>query len=435
LVNGKEHTLTREQFIEFLQKEKLAISKAKVLYSQKSKGIVPEYVDGLYAERVANKKAKFAVEQTLEQYKNDPQKYNAGVMRVEQLDILQYTLKILLNSIYGVFANKFGPLYDIDCAASITNTGQAVIKEASRILDEYAKEKYGIQEPITHYNDTDSCHCSIQPILEQRKVPFMGDDGKISPLVYEIAIDFNEVLNKKINEWSTDILNSIDSRFHFKREAICSTCLYESKKHYILHVKDKGEKDPMPCDKIKPVGVELVKTTMSETIKKMIEEIVKAMLKTRDRTKTLDIYREKYEQFKQLPPEEIAFRSAIKTYDKYSAQATGFSKGKHTPVAVAGALYYNNLLKEYNLTSKYEMLKSEERVKWVYVLPTNQFNITKIAFADKIPEEFVDIKTDYDLMFKKLLEPAIKRLFECAHWRMADMQAEYTVDLLDLFKE
>ncbi len=434
LVNGKTHTLTKEKFIEFLHKEKIAVSKAKVLYSQKIKGIVPEYVDGLYSERVANKKAKFAVEKSLEGCDKNSDTYKEKVMRMEQLDILQYTLKILLNSIYGVFANRFGPLYDIDSAASITNTGQAVIKQASTILDEYVAEKYGIKEPITHYNDTDSCHCSIQPILNQKGITFF-ENGAIHPYVYELAVELNGVLNKKINEWSADFLNSNDSRFHFKREAICSTCLYESKKHYILHVRDKGEKDPLPCNKIKPVGVELVKTTMSETIKGMISEIVKTILETRDRSTTLDVYRKKYEQFKALSPEEIAFRSAVKTYDKYSAKATGFSIAKRTPVAVSASIYYNNLLKEYGLTAKYEALKAEDRVKWLYVLPTNQYNITKLAFPDKIPDEFVNIKPDYDKMFKKILEPAITRLFECAKWRMADMQAEYTVDLLDLFKE
>ena len=38
-------------------------------------------------------------------------------------------------------------------------------------------------------------------------------------------------------------------------------------------------------------------------------------------------------------------------------------------------------------------------------------------------------------MFKKIMEPAIERLFECAKWKMANLQAEYTVDLLDFFKE
>ena len=435
LVNGKTHTLTCANFMAFVKKENISVSKAKTLFSQKTKGIVPEYVDALYSERVTNKTAKDTIEKSLAHCKKGSEKYEENVRKMEQLDILQYTQKILLNSIYGVFANRFGPLYDIDCAASITNTGQAVIKEASVILDAYADEKYGIKESITHYNDTDSCHISVKGILDSLKQPLLDDKGLISPYVYTLANEFNDLLNIKINEWSANILNSSDSRFYFKRECICSTCLYQAKKRYILHIKDKGERDPMPCDKIKPVGVELVKSTMSDTIKKMIKEVVVAMLNTKNREKTLDVFRNIYEKFKVLPVDEIAFRSAIKTYDKYSAQAVGFSIMKRTPVAVSGAIYYNNLLKEYNLTGKYESLKAGDRVRWVYCLPSNHYSIENIAFIDNIPPEFVDIQPDYDKMFKKIMEPAIERLFECAKWKMANLQAEYTVDLLDFFKE
>ncbi len=435
LVNGKTHTLTRDNFVSFLRKEQVSISKAKVLFSQKTKGIVPEYVDSLYTERVKNQKEVEIVERSLPHCKEGSEKYLENERKMEQLDILQYTLKILLNSIYGVFANRHGPLYDIDCAASITNTGQAVIKQASEILDKYAAEKYGITEPITHYNDTDSCHVTIKGIMESLNKPLLNGDDSIASPVYPVANEMNDYLNQKINEWSTETLNSIDSRFYFKRENICSSGIYQAKKRYILHIKDKGSRDPKPCNKIKPVGVELVKSTMSKTVKKMIEDIVVAMLNTKNREKTLEVFRKIYEDFKALPVEEIAFRSAIKTYKDYAPLAVGFSKAKRTPVAVAGAIYYNNLLKEYNLTSKYETLNSEDRVRWVYCLPNNQYNIHNIAFTDKIPEEFAFIKPDYDKMFKTIIVPAIERLFECASWKMVDLQAEYTVDLLDFFKE
>jgi DNA polymerase elongation subunit (family B) len=203
LVNGKTHTLTRENFISFLHKEKISISKAKILYSQKIKGIVPEYVDELYSERVANKQAKFKIEKSLTKYDKNSDIYKEKIIRIEQLDILQYTLKILLNSIYGVFANRFGPLYDIDSAASITNTGQAVIKQASSIIDEYAKEKYGIQKPITHYNDTDSVAgdtiirtskgaLPIKDIFETYKSNIISDKDHIivsTPDLYCLSID------------------------------------------------------------------------------------------------------------------------------------------------------------------------------------------------------------------------------------------------------
>lgn len=434
LTNGKSHTLTNENFMLFLQKEKISISKAKVLFTQKIKGIVPEYVDGLYNERVETQKLQNIAEKSLAHCKEGSDKYNENKRKMEQYDILQYTLKILLNSIYGVFANRFGPLYDIDCASSITNTGQAVIKEASNILNKYAKDKYGIQEEITHYNDTDSCHITIKPILDSLNQPLLNNKGNIASNVYDLANELNDHLNKSINEWSANILNSIDSRFYFKRENICSTGLYQAKKRYILHIKDNGSREPKPCDKIKPVGVELIKSTMSDSIKKMIERVVLTMLYTKDRDKTVETYREIYEEFKKLPPEEIAFRSGIKTYNKYAPLAVGFAKAKRTPVAVAGAIYYNNLIKELGLTSKYEELTSDNRVKWVYCIPQNKYNIHNLAFYDKIPEEFVDIKTDYEKMFSTIMVPAIERLFECARWKFIDLQSEYVVDLLEFFK-
>jgi DNA polymerase elongation subunit (family B) len=156
LVNGKTHILSKANFLGFISKEKIAISKSRVLFSQKTKGIVPEYVDALYGERVKNQKAKDTVEKSLGKCKKGSDEYIENVRKIEQLDILQYTQKILLNSIYGVFGNQYSAICDLDCAESITLTGQAVIKKASNILDDYAKDKYGIIQPITHYNDTDS---------------------------------------------------------------------------------------------------------------------------------------------------------------------------------------------------------------------------------------------------------------------------------------
>lgn len=433
LVNGRNHTISKDDFMKFVNAEKIAISKAKVLFSQKTKGIVPEYVDGLYAERVAVKKEMNELERSLIKCKKGSVAYVDGLEKKEQLDLLQFTIKILLNSIYGVFANRHGPLYDIDCASSITLTGQAVIKQAGKIIDTLARDKYGITESVTHYGDTDSAHISIKPIIDKLKMIPSTTEGLINPDLYTLANEINTHLNEGITDWAKESLNSIDPRFFFKREAICSAGLYQSKKHYILHIKDKGEDKPLPCDKIKPVGVELVKSTVSSTIKGMMMEVVKSLLSSRDRATTLATYKKVYEEFKKLPPEEVAFRSGVKTLDKYTAQSVGFTLAKRTHIAAAGAINYNQLLKELNLSSKYDAIGSDIRVKWIYCNPSNKYKIRNIAFPDKLPVEFVGIEPDYEKMFEKIMLPAIERLFECAHWRFVDLQAEYTVDLLDLF--
>lgn len=431
---GKEYpAMTKKEFNALVDKYHISVSKNNILYLQDKKGIVPEFVDGLYSERVKTSKEKDKLEKELQHHQKGSKEYKDIKWKMEQYDLMQYTLKILLNSIYGVFANIHSPLYDIDSAGSITLTGQEVIKVSSTMLDDYACYKYDIADPITHYNDTDSCHCQLSPLLSKLGYEFMRD-GVITPEVYQLSNELNDMLNESITKWAREELHSIDPRFFFKREAICSAGLYQSKKHYILHVKDKGKRDPLPCDKIKPVGIEMVKSTMSEQVKGMIERIVEALLNTRDRDKTLDVYRAVFEEFKKLAIDEMSFRSAIKTYDKYSREAVGFRKSPRTPVAVAGAIYHNELLKRLELTSKYEALTSKDRVKWAYCNPNNRFGIHNISYLHEYPKEFAKhIEIDYEKMFKKIVEPSITRLFEAAHWRMINVKAEYAVDLLAFF--
>jgi hypothetical protein len=43
-VNGATYTLTHEKFAEFVKKEQIAISKAKILFTQKEKGIIQSII-------------------------------------------------------------------------------------------------------------------------------------------------------------------------------------------------------------------------------------------------------------------------------------------------------------------------------------------------------------------------------------------------------
>ena len=62
--------------------------------------------------------------------KNDKD-YAAIKKKADQFDIKQFTLKILINTVYGYFGNKHAPIGDPDIARSITLTGQAVIKKSN----------------------------------------------------------------------------------------------------------------------------------------------------------------------------------------------------------------------------------------------------------------------------------------------------------------
>lgn len=434
LVNGKVYKLSVENFLKFVEKEKIAISKAKILFTQKQKGIIPEFVDNLYAERVRNRQEMNKIKYSQAHCKKGSETYEKNELMIEQLDIMQYTLKILLNSIYGVFANKHGPLYDIDLASSITLTGQAAIKQASEILNQYAKDRYSVTEEITHYNDTDSTHISLKPILDKLEDSLQTkDSGEITPKTYELVNELNAHLNTEIEKWGRKSLNSLDPRFVFKREAICAVGIYEAKKHYILHIKDKGEDKPLACDEIKYVGVEVAKSTFSDSVKDLIKSIVETIVHTKDRKVSTDAYRQAYAVFKNLPVEEIAFRSSINDYEKYAGGVQGFIPIKHTPVHVKASLYYNKLLKEKLVDTVYDPINSGDKIKWIYTSPNNKYNIKCMAFIDKLPEELKEIKPDFEKMWEKTVAPAVDRLFESIQWKTVNLREEYACDLLEFF--
>jgi DNA polymerase elongation subunit (family B) len=62
-VSGKCFELTPKAFNDFIETEKCAVTKAGFLFSQKKKGIIPEFLDHYYNERVVVKAELFARKQ------------------------------------------------------------------------------------------------------------------------------------------------------------------------------------------------------------------------------------------------------------------------------------------------------------------------------------------------------------------------------------
>ena len=147
------------------------------MYSQKAKGVIPNLIDQIYSERVTTKKELAILKKS--KLKNDRQHQ----LKITYFDTLQYTLKILLNSIYGTFANKHSSLMDIDHAMSITITGQNVSKDGGNIIDNFVKVKYGVDQSITKYGDTDSLYISIDPILQKKQIPLLITNKSIQKFI------------------------------------------------------------------------------------------------------------------------------------------------------------------------------------------------------------------------------------------------------------
>ena len=430
LTTNKDFKLSNEKFVQFVQAEKLAISKANVLYTQKTKGVVPALIDGLYSERVVNKDKYVELKKKLSKLTVGTEEYETCKDIMERADSIQHVIKILLNSIYGVFANKFSPICDSDHAGSITLTGQAVVKQASEIIDQYAKEKYAYEgKSLTIYNDTDSTHITIQPLLNKKKLDIFTD-GKVNKEGLRLIDDeIGVYLNTKIKEWAKDKLNSIDPRYYFKRESICDVAVYLEKKRYIIHViNDEGA----DICKFKYVGVEIARSTTPKKAKELIKKVIESSLLVQDPVKANNIYRDVYDTFKKLSIDDIAIRGGLSDIEKHQVRAQGFKIAKGTPNHVKGAIWYNQLLKHRNLETKYEKITSGGKVKKIYIAP-NRYNIDTLCFPVSFPSELNDFEVDYEEMFDTIIKPPVIAVYKALNWQLPQVNNQSQTDLFDLF--
>lgn len=423
LVNGKTHKLTVSKLKQFLANEQIAISKAGVLYTQKTKGVIPNLIDEIYKERVDARKQ-------LQQLKRSKKTDQHSVSTMEYLNTLQYTLKIYLNSIYGTFANKHSSLMDIDNAMSITITGQNVAKAGASIIEEYARKEFNLQDPnfrTTIYQDTDSVYVTIKPILDHLNVSLL-EDGVVSAKANEIVAKLDKHVNIEILNWARKELYSIDPRYVFKREVIADVGVFLQKKRYILHVLDE---EGVSTDKFKFVGVELVRSTIPKKVKAFIEDVTKTSLLTRNVKTANESYRKSYDLFCKLQTDDIALRSSINNLDEYTNGASLQKFKKGTPSHVKGAIAYNILLEQLKLTDKFEKIQAGQKIKKIYCTK-NKYGLDAISYTTSLPKEF-DLNVDWDRMFTKLVTQPVESLYEAIGWKLPVIGKEVQTDLFEMF--
>lgn len=432
-VSGKTFELTKEKFNQFIKHERLAVTKAGFLFSQKKKGIIPEFLDYYYQERVKIQKELFEYEKQLANLSKKDEEYRNIKFTVERLNTKQMVIKILINSCYGYMGNKQAPIGDDDIASSVTLTGQAVIKHAGKLLQDYLREYYNITNATVLdeswvYSDTDSCYFSLGCI--QDKVPIMKD-GDINPEFYKTVDSLNDYLNAGIKVWAEKFLRTENSRFIFKREYISDIGVFLQKKRYVLHILDnKGIK----TSKFKYTGVEVVRTTMPDSIKPYAKKIIETMFTTKSLKNTNDILNETYEKFKSLSPEEIGFVMGVRGYEKYSSKCKEFTTAKGMPLHVKSAYYHNHLMNNVLKTNKSEDIVSGDKVRYVYLEKPNKYGIESVGFKYEYPDEFKSIfKIDYDKMFDKILFESIRRFYEAVSWQIRKPSENVKTDLFELF--
>ena len=92
---------------------------------------------------------------------------------------------------------------------------------------------------------------------------------------------------------------------------------------------------------------------------------------------------------------------------------------KGAPVHVKASVRYNDLLKYFNVEKRYELIRSKDKIKWIY-LRQNPLNIEAMAFKGyddpKEIMDFINTYIDYTKIFERSLEKKIKMFYNALSW-------------------
>jgi DNA polymerase elongation subunit (family B) len=115
-----------------------------------------------------------------------------------------------------------------------------------------------------------------------------------------------------------------------------------------------------------------------------------------------------------MVPQDIAFPRTMNSITDYTIKE-GFMKG--TPPHVRGAIAFNRLLEQKNLTKKWEKINNGEKGRFVYLREPNNVGTHVISFMTSLPDE-VDINKyiDYEKMFSKTVTEPFKHILDPIGW-------------------
>tara|TARA_Y100000004_G_C8633365_1_gene293872 strand:- start:28 stop:507 length:480 start_codon:yes stop_codon:yes gene_type:complete len=154
----------------------------------------------------------------------------------------------------------------------------------------------------------------------------------------------------------------------------------------------------------------------------MIKDGLKLMMSGTEED-VIDFIDKSREEFKKLPPEEIAFPRSVSDVEKYKSHSDIYSKG--TPIHVRGSLLFNHHIKKNKLDHKYSLINNGEKIKFLYLKKPNSIHENVISFIQDFPHELgIDKYIDYDLQFEKAFLEPLKTVLDSIGWSI-----EKTVNL------
>ena len=352
----------------------------------------------------------------------------AEIQRLDDLkneyDGLQHSIKIFINSVYGACASIYFVGYNVFVAEAVTLQGQDLIFYANDILDDYFINKWHLDTKLhealglTHvnkilaktiviYNDTDSTYMTFQPILDS--CDWKGDPKDFILKMRELRLE--NYLKEKFEIYAKKF--NTENLQYFELEKIAYSGLMMAKKKYVL---DVAWADPginfNPQEKLSFTGVEIVQSSTSKFARKALKELVKYIFehgKKLDYSDAVKKLKEYKREFIMQEPDDISKGVSIGDYEKYVLDdRKKIVLADKCPINVRSASVYNNILLNSHWKSKYNLIKTGDKIKFYYAKGDKDvFGFIPANY----PYEFAP-EIDYDRQFEKSIVEPFNRFME-----------------------
>jgi DNA polymerase elongation subunit (family B) len=394
-------------------------------YRRDKQGFMPEMIEKMFADRKIYKKAMLDAE-TKYEVETDPQKKAQLKKEIAKFKNLQLSKKVSLNSLYGALGSQYFRFFDLRNAIAVTTTGQLSIRWIENSINSYLRKVLKTNEDFVIAVDTDSVYLNLAEVVHKTLPGDVKDPAKAIHFLDRVCESkLQPVIDQACGELG-EYTNVFQQKIVMKREVLADKAIWTAKKRYILNVHNsEGVQYAQPKKKV--MGLEMIKSSTPTACREKLRESIDVIFDA-DETAIQSFIETFRGEFETLPLEDISFprglNALVKWHDKKNLYASG------TPIHVRGAILYNHLLSKHDITTKYPLIQTGEKLKYIYLKEPNHIQSNIISFpASGLPEEFdlhkyIDYNTQFD---KAFLEP-LKIILNAIDWK-----SERVASLEDFF--
>ena len=406
--------LSKSIDLSLLKDDDVCLTANGQFYRRDKQGFMPEMVEKMFADRKVYKKAMLDAE-TKYETETDAKKKAQLKKDIAKFKNLQLSKKVSLNSLYGAMGSKYFRFFDLRNAIAVTTTGQLSIRWIERDINNYLNKVLKTNDDFVIAVDTDSVYINLGELVRKTLLGDVKDTTKAINFLDRVCESkLQPVIDKACGELG-DYTNVFQQKIVMKREVLADKAIWTAKKRYILNVHNsEGVQYAQPKKKV--MGLEMVKSSTPSACREKLREAIDVIFDA-DEAAIQSFIETFRSEFQTLPLADIAFPRGLNALVKWKDKKTLYASG--TPIHVRDAIIYNHLLSNHDLTTKYPLIQTGEKLKFIYLKEPNHIQSNIISFpAGGIPEEFdLNKYIDYNTQFEKSFLEPLKIILDAIDWK------------------